>query len=237
MQESLFQDNSTPAEKTRTDGGPPLREGLRYIIVEGVIGAGKTSLTDLLAKQYRARVVHEMFEENPFLERFYADRQRWAFQTQLSFLASRFRQQHELLKPDLFHDVVISDYSFDKDRIFAHLNLQGDELTLYENLFRMMQTSVPKPDLVVYLQASTDRLMNNIAQRGRRYESNMDREYISSLNEAYNYYYFRYVDSPLLIVNADKIDFVRNELERQELIRQIATATYPGTTYYNPIAS
>ena len=234
MQETLFSNQPRQDRQIADKEGPPLREGLRYIVIEGVIGAGKTTLTKLVSDRYRVRLVHEQFEENPFLERFYADRDRWAFQTQLSFLASRFKQQHDLLRPDLFHDVVVSDYSFDKDRIFAHLNLQGDELKLYENLFRMMHSSVPKPDLVVYLQASTDRLMRNIVQRGRAYEADMDREYIHNLNEAYNYYYFRYVDSPLLIVNADKIDFVSNVDQRAELINQIVTAKYPGTTYYNP---
>ena len=218
---------STPVE---------LRDDLRYIVIEGVIGVGKTTLTQMLAQRFGGRLVLEAFHENPFLERFYQDRDRWAFQTQLSFLAHRFRQQNTLLKPDLFHKLVISDYSFDKDRIFAHQNLKGDELQLYESLFNLMQPRVPVPDLVVYLQASTKRLLQNIKLRGRSFESKMDPEYLESLNEAYNYYYFRYTDSPLLIINAEEVDFVKNENELQEIVRQIATTSHPGTTYFNPVS-
>ena len=131
---------------------------------------------------------------------------------------------------------MISDYSFDKDRIFAHQNLKGDELQLYESLFNLMQPRVPVPDLVVYLQASTKRLLQNIKLRGRSFESKMDPEYLESLNEAYNYYYFRYTDSPLLIINAEEVDFVKNESELQEIVRQIATTSHPGTTYFNPVS-
>ncbi|NND73151.1 MAG: deoxynucleoside kinase [Rhodothermales bacterium] len=221
----------------RTTGDPvELRDDLRYIVIEGVIGAGKTTLARLVAQKFKARLVLEEFHENPFLERFYEDRNRWAFQTQLSFLAHRFRQQNTLMRPDLFHSVVVSDYSFDKDRIFAHLNLSGDELQLYETMYGLMQPRVPVPDLVVYLQASTSRLMQNIKLRGRSFEVTMDPDYINSLNEAYNYFYFRYTDSPLLIINADKLDFVKNENELDEIVHQIATSTHPGTTYFNPIS-
>jgi deoxyadenosine/deoxycytidine kinase len=210
-------------------------EALSYIAIEGVIGAGKTTLAELLAERLDARLVLEQFEENPFLERFYENRERWAFQTQLAFLASRFRQQKELQSRDLFHDVIISDYTFEKDRIFAHHNLNGDdERSLYETLFSLMEPFAPTPDLVVYLQSSPDRLMRNIAQRGRPYEEDMDRGYIEALHEAYNYFFFRYTKSPLLIVNATEIDFVENEDELDELVHQITDARRYGTTYFTP---
>ncbi len=212
----------------------PLPDDLRYIVIEGVIGAGKTTLARILAERFNARLVLEEFEENPFLPRFYEDRSRWAFQTQLSFLASRFRQQQALLKRDLFHQIVISDYSFDKDRIFAYLNLEGDERQLYDSLYKLMQPAIPVPDLIVYLQSTTERLLKNIRQRARTYELDMDPAYINILNEAYNHYFFLYTKSPLLIINATHIDFVRNPHEMEELVRQITTIRHKGTTYFNP---
>ncbi|HMB92578.1 MAG TPA: 2-amino-4-hydroxy-6-hydroxymethyldihydropteridine diphosphokinase, partial [Rhodothermales bacterium] len=164
-----------------------LPDDLSYMVIEGVIGAGKSTLARMLAEHFDGQLVLEEFEENPFLARFYEDRPRWAFQTQLAFLASRFQQQKNLLSRDLFHQVTISDYSFDKDRIFAHLNLSGDELQLYETLYSLMEPNTPRPDLVVYLQSTTERLMRNIRERGRAYEANMDPNYIAALNEAYSY--------------------------------------------------
>jgi deoxyadenosine/deoxycytidine kinase len=213
-----------------------LPDALGYVVIEGVIGAGKTTLARLMAGRFDAKLVLEEFEDNPFLERFYEDRDRWAFQTQLAFLASRFRQQKALRARDLFHRVVISDYTFDKDRIFAHHNLEGDELQLYETLFGLMEPNTPTPDLVVYLQSTPERLMQNIAQRGRPYEEDMDPAYIEALHDAYNYYFFRYTKSPLLIVNAADIDFVENQEELDELLGYIATMEHHGTTYVNPLA-
>ncbi len=214
-----------------------LRDDLRYIVIEGVIGAGKTSLASLLAKRFNGQLILEEFEENPFLTKFYDQPSRWAFHTQLSFLASRFKQQKTVHDRSLFHQVVICDYIFEKDRIFAHLNLKNEELQLYETLFKQMQISIPRPDLVVYLQSSTDRLMQNISKRERSFEKKISRQYIEDLNEAYNYYFFRFDRSPLLIINTTNIDFVEKPEDFNELVQQIASAKHPGTMYFNPEGS
>lgn len=181
-----------------------------YIAIEGVIGAGKTSLCNLLAQKYNARVVLEEFEDNPFLPKFYEDREHYAFQTQLAFLASRFQQQEKLFSKDLFQDLVISDYIFDKDRIFARLNLSDDELALYDKIYHIMSGIAAKPDLLIYIQSSIDRLLENIRKRGRSYEKNIDPVYLSELNDAYNHFFHHYDKSPILIINATEIDFVNN---------------------------
>ena len=218
---------SSPADSEST--GPP--DTLDYLAIEGAIGAGTTTLAQMLAEHWTTDLVLEQFEDNPFLERFYQDRDRWAFQTQLAFLASRFRQQKELAERDLFHDLVISDYTFDKDRIFARQTLAGDELQLYESLFRLMEPTVPTPDLVVYLQSSPERLMANIAERDRPHERDMDPDYIAGLHEAYNQYFRQYDRTPLLVVNAAEIDFVDNPDDFHALTRQIATSPAPGTRH------
>ena len=212
-------------------------DSLRYVVVEGVIGAGKTTLARLLAERMGARLVLEEFEENPFLPDFYRDSVRWAFHTQLAFLASRFRQQKDLGTRDLFHHATVADYTFDKDRIFAHITLDGDELQLYENLYGLMESATPQPDLVVYLQSSVDRLMENIAQRGRPYERNMERTYIAELAGAYDRYFRHYTKSPLLIVNSTEIDFVNDAEDFGRLLRRIAAmAGRSGTVLFNPSA-
>ena len=213
---------------------PTLPDAVNYVVIEGVIGAGKTTLARMLSDELDARPVLEEFEENPFLERFYADRERWAFQTQLAFLASRFRQQKELGNLDLFHQVVVSDYSFDKDRIFAHQTLSGDELQLYESLYRLMEPNTPTPDLVVYLRSSVDRLMANIEKRDRSYERNMERSYIETINEAYDQYFRHYGKSPLLVVNTTDLDFVENEGDFDAVLQHIAHADAAGTKRVTP---
>lgn len=205
---------------------------LRYIALEGAIGAGKTTLAHLLAERMQARLVLEEHEQNPFLERFYRDRKRWAFQTQLSFLAARFRQQHQLVERDLFHDVVVADYVFEKDWIFAHLTLSGDEQRLYESLYHTMEQTVPTPDLIVYLRADVDRLLANIDRRGRAFEREMDRQYLVSVCEAYDYFFFRYTRCPVLIVDMTRLDFIANPQALDELLRVVHTTRYPGITYF-----
>ena len=211
----------------------PFPEHLRYIAVEGVIGAGKSTLARMLVQQSGGRLVLEEFEENPFLGTFYEDRERWAFQTQLAFLASRFRQQKALATRDLFHQHVVSDYTFDKDRIFAHVTLSGDERQLYDSLYSIMEPNAPTPDLVVYLRSSVDRLLRNIAMRARSYEAQMDPAYLTELTEAYDRHFFHYRKSPLLIIDASRIDFVGQPAHFDELVRQIGLVK-GGTTYFNP---
>ncbi len=211
-----------------------LPDDLRYIVIEGVIGVGKTTFSREMAARFDAELVLEEFEENPFLENFYADPSRWGFQTQLSFLASRFRQQKALGDRNLFHPVVLADYSFDKDRIFAHINLQGDELQLYETLFSIMEPVTPVPDLLVYLRSTPERLLKNIAQRGRSYETDMDPAYIAALCEAYEFYFTRYKKSALLIVDVEEIDFVQNPEELEVLVQLILSSERQGTATFRP---
>lgn len=209
-------------------------KNLYFLVIEGVIGAGKTSLARIMSEKLSARLVLEKFEENPFLEDFYRDPERYAFQTQLYFLLSRYRQQMDLKQIDLFANLLLSDYMFAKDKLFATLNLNEKEMSLYSLIAQQLEKELPKPDLVVYLQASTDHLMSNIKKRGRSYEKSMSRDYIDSLNQIYNEYFFRYKDSPLIIVNTNEIDFVNNENDLNELIREIRQPI-TGTVYYNPV--
>lgn len=204
-----------------------------YIAIEGVIGAGKTSLARLLAERMNANLVFEASEENPYLEDFYRDPQRFAFQLQLFFLITRYRQLLGIPQQDLFHSHLIADYLFAKDKIFAYLNLERRDLILYEKVATLMEKELPKPDLAIYLQSSTERLIEHIRQRNRKYERNISPDYIRQLNEAYNTYFFQYRDTPLLVVNTSEIDFVRNAEDLEDLIRQIENPPV-GVKYYVP---
>lgn len=208
---------------------------IRHIAIEGVIGAGKTTLAKMLCEQLPAQLVLEKFEENPFLRKFYEDSDRFAFQTQLFFLLSRYKQQQELIQADLFNRFLITDYIFEKDKIFAYLNLEDDELRLYETVLSAIEHKVPTPDLVVYIQCSADRLMANIRKRGRDFERNMSEQYIRDLNEAYNYFFFRYKAAPLLIVNASQMDFVSNNDHFADLLMEIFRPNKAPVEYYNPV--
>ena len=207
----------------------------RYIVVEGVIGVGKTSLVKLLATRTSARVNLEVVEDNPFLDRFYQDRAAHAFQTQIFFLLSRFRQQQSLLQTELFQQLLVSDYLFAKDRIFANLNLDDDELALYDQLASILEDRILKPDLVIYLQASTDLLLERIRQRGRSFERGMERGYIESLNKAYNFFFHHYTDTPLLVVGADHLDYVTVPADLDLLCEQLRHP-FTGTRFFAPLA-
>lgn len=207
-------------------------EDLSYIVIEGVLGAGKSALARLLAQRFNAQLILEDIDENPFLGKFYTDRERWAFQTQVAFLASRYRQQRTMLMRDLFHDVLIADYAFDKDRIFAHLNLSGDEVRLYETLYTLMEPNTRRPDLLIYLQSSVEHSLKAIQHRRRSYETGMNPDYLAALHEAYTYYFFRYSKSPLLVINTENIDYINCSEDLDELVRQIVTGEHHGTTYF-----
>jgi deoxyadenosine/deoxycytidine kinase len=208
----------------------------RYIVVEGPIGVGKSSLTNIVAERFSARRVMEVVEENPFLASFYADRAKYAFQTQMFFLLSRFKQQQDLFQQDLFASVTVSDYLFAKDRIFANLTLQADELALYERVFDALQPRVTKPDLVIYLQARLDVLLARIKKRGREFERKFDPQYLEGLCKAYNDFFFHYVDTPLLVVNTSDIDFVNNPADLEDLL-SVIRQTRKGTVHYQPLPS
>lgn len=208
----------------------------RYIVVEGPIGVGKSSLTNILAERFKARRIMEVVEENPFLSAFYGDRAKFAFQTQLFFLLSRFRQQQELVQQDLFSAMTVSDYLFAKDRIFAHLTLDENELALYERVYDAVGPRVTKPDLVIYLQARIDVLLARIRKRGREFEKRFDQGYLEGLCEAYREFFFHYTETPLLVVNTSDIDFV-NQKDDLENLLQVVRQTKKGVVHYQPLPS
>ena len=204
-----------------------------YIIIEGTIGVGKTSLAKILSKKIDAKIILEEFEDNPFLPDFYKNPKRYAFQTQLFFLLSRYRQQIDFQQIDIFSKSIISDYMFMKDRIFAALNLDDKEIALYDKIATILEKNITYPDLIIFLQSDTERLMENIKKRGRTYEMNMDWNYIDSLNQIYNEFFFRYNNSPLLIINTNDIDFVNDQEDLNEILN-IIRSPINGTKYYNP---
>jgi len=204
-----------------------------HIAVEGSIGVGKTSLSKILSEELKCKLVLEEFEDNPFLPDFYKDSDRYAFQTQLFFLLSRYKQQMEFQQIDIFTKAIVSDYMFMKDRIFASLNLNDKEMSLYDNVALILEKNMIHPDLIIFLQSDTDRLMENIKGRGRQYESDMDWNYIDALNQIYNEFFFRYDKSPLLIINTNDIDFVNDKNDLKEIL-EIIQKPINGTKYYNP---
>jgi len=204
-----------------------------YIVIEGPIGVGKTSLARLLAKEFDARCILERPEENPFLPHFYEDRKKSAFQTQIFFLLNRFQQQKEIAQLDLFNQVTLCDYLFSKDRIFASLNLDNHELALYEQIFHLLSGQIPSPDLVIFLQAKPEVLLHRVKSRNIPYEKEIELEYLKALTEAYNYYFFHYDHSPLLVVNTSEIDFVNRKEDFAQLIREIKQMK-KGTRYFVP---
>lgn len=210
-------------------GGP---RRYRYVVVEGVIGVGKTTLVRQLTRRLRGRAVMEEFEENPFLPDFYKDRRAYALSTQLFFLMSRFRQQEILAQGDLFQARTIADYMFDKDRIFALLTLESHELGIYERLFEVLHPQVPQPDLVIYLCAHHRTVMQRIQRRGRAYELNMDPVYIEDLTAAYDDFFRGFDGCPLMVIDTEEIDFRTDSTVLDQLVRTIETGSDPA-----PLAS
>ena len=206
------------------------------ISIEGSIGAGKTSLANMISANLKAKLILEKFEENPFLKDFYGNQDRYAFQTQLFFLLSRYSQHQDLKQVDIFSKILVSDYMFIKDRLFAALNLNDREMVLYDNIAKILEKDIVYPDLAIFLQADTDKLMSNIKKRGRQYEQDIDWNYIDSLNQVYNEYFFRYDKGPLLIINTNDIDFVNNK-DDFEGIMAFLNEPIKGRKYYNPIKS
>ncbi len=207
----------------------------RSIAVEGPIGVGKTSFVELLAKKFDAFKVLEKVE-NPFLKDFYQDKHGAAFQTQLFFLLSRHRQLLELAQRDLFHQITLCDYIFPKDKIFAYLNLDDSELLIYDRLYAMLESEVPRPDLVIFLQAESGKLVDRIKRRRRDYEAEISEAYVEEVNKAYNYFFFHYNQTPLLVIDTTSIDFVHDEGHLDELVGQIRKMER-GVQYYRPLGS
>jgi len=194
---------------------------LKYLVVEVPIGVGKTTMARMLAQEFSARIVLEEANKNPFLGPFYDNPEQYAFQTQLFFLLSRYRQQLELKQQDLFNQVTVCDYLFAKDRIFASMNLSEEEMDLYDNIYSLLDARLPKPDLVIFLQANPDVLMERIDDRGDPVEEPIRHEYVKALSQAYSEYFFQYNDSPLLVVNCSGIDFVNNPQDYDIIKKEI----------------
>ena len=207
----------------------------RHIAIEGPIGVGKTSLVKLLADRFEGVMVLEDIT-NPFLPAFYEGRTGAAFQVQIYFLLSRFQQQREIAQMNLFQRLVLADYSFPKDRIFAYLNLDDTDLRIYEKLYPVLDQEVPTPDLVIYMQASLPVLLERINKRARDFESSIDPDYLERLSEAYSYYFFHYRETPLLVINTDDIDFVNKPEDFDALVDQIVRCR-KGTQIYVPLGS
>lgn len=211
-----------------------VNSGLSYIAVEGVIGAGKTSVAQMLSEKLNAKLILENFEDNPFLEKFYIKPEEYAFRTQMFFLLERYTQLREAHQKELFQNFIVSDYIFEKDKIFAYLNLSDDELKIYEHIVTGLDKGIVVPDLVIYLQSTVERLMSNIRRRSREFEKEISEEYISSLNEAYNYFFSRYKATRVMIVNCEEVDFVNNTSDFDDLVNEIFSGDLSAVKYYNP---
>jgi len=208
----------------------------KYIVVEGPIGVGKSSLAKILANEFQARTIFERVEDNPFLPKFYKSRETFAFQNQAFFLLSRYQQQMELAQHDLFNQSTVADYLFAKDQIFATLTLSAEELNLYQQIYALLNTRVPKPDLVVYLQARPEVLYKRVKKRDKKYERSVTFEYLTEVAQAYNQFFFHYDETPLLVVNTSEIDFVASSEHLADLIKEINNMG-SGTQHYIPLGS
>jgi deoxyadenosine/deoxycytidine kinase len=208
----------------------------RYIAVEGPIGVGKTALARRLATEFGARLLLEQVEENPFLRKFYEEPERYAFQTQLFFLLERYRRQRELGQLDLFTSGTVADYLFAKDGIFAALTLGADEFHLYQQIFQLLDRALPKPDLVIYLEARPEVLLRRLKKRERDFERGITQEYLERLTEAFRSFFHDYTETPLLVVNCSDIDFVEHGGDLADLIKEVR-AMRRGVQHYIPLGS
>ena len=208
---------------------------LHYLAIDGCIGVGKTTLVEKLVDRFEAVKVLEDVN-NPFLPSFYDDRPGAAFQTELYFLLSRFKQQQDVVQRSLFDKLMVSDYTFPKNRIFAYLNLSDDELMLFDKLFTLLEPQVPTPDLVLYLVSDVATCQARIRKRGNKYERNISDDYLAELIDAYNHYYHYYNKSPLLVVDTRQLDFVAHDDDFEELVKQLMKPI-KGTQYYVPLGS
>jgi deoxyguanosine kinase len=204
-----------------------------YIALEGPIGVGKTTLAEVLARELNARLILEEGEQNPFLARFYEDPEKYAIPVQLYFLLTRYNQQRELVQRPLLEQATVADYLFAKDRIFANLNLAPDELVLYEQVYKLLDAKMAKPDLVVYLLARVEVLAERLRRRNRDFERDISYEYLERVSTAYRDFFFYYDEAPLLVVDTSEIDFVNNPNDLADLIREIDRAGQ-GTQHYVP---
>jgi deoxyadenosine/deoxycytidine kinase len=204
-----------------------------YIAIEGPIGVGKTSLAQALGLRIGARIVLEDTDSNPFIARFYQDAEKYAFPVQLYFLLTRYNQQRQLAQQDLFAEATVSDYLLAKDRIFAQLNLDPDELVLYEGVYRLLDGQLAKPDLVVYLRARVEVLAERLRKRNRSFERHISLEYLESVSAAYRDFFFYYDETPLLVVDSSEIDFVADPGDLEDLLREI-DRTSTGSHYFVP---
>ena len=207
-----------------------------YIVVEGPMGVGKSSLASRLAKRFNAEILFEQPQENPFLERFYQSREKYALPTQLHFLFQRSQQMKSMQQRDLFHSSVVGDFLLEKDRLFAQLNLDADELALYEQIYQHLSPELPRPDLVIYLQAPVSVLMQRIRRRGIDAEQNVHNDYLKSLCDIYSQFFHSYSRSPLLVVNAESINYVDNDEDFDMLLEHILRIR-SGRHYFNPLSS
>lgn len=204
---------------------------LHYIAVDGPIGAGKTTLTKMLAEDMKGHVILEPIEDNPFLPDFYKDRKRNAFKTQLFFLLNRYQQQLEIAQRDLFRNLVVCDYTFVKDAIFARENLSEDEMDLYNTIYGMLSAKLPKPDLVIYLSANSKALMERVKKRGYDFERPITFDYLEQLTESYNHYFLNYSETPLLVVETSAVNYQENPEDFTQLKREILSHR-GGTTHF-----
>lgn len=207
-----------------------------YIVIEGPLGIGKTSLARMLAERIGAQLLLEDVEENPFLTNFYQDPKKYGFQAQIFFLLRRYNLALQMGQIGLFQRTAISDFLFDKDQLFARVNLDENEFWLYDQIYQLLKKRVTPPDLVIFLQAKTEVLMQRIKKRNRKYERNIPFKYLEKINQAFNEFFFHYTDCPLLVVNASEIDFVHVPEDFEDLVERIRTMK-SGVQYYIPMSS